>query len=136
MYFHLLLQESQLKAMSTSSDFSLTISKPFYGENHMKKLPQEILFLLFKYWFNAEMPIERGTSVVTMSYYYSYSYSYYYHISIFGGKFKHLNRKNANAKWICKIANAKCKCEMQNANAKCKCKMQKRNFHPNLKLSP
>ena len=27
------------------------------------------------YWFNAEMPIERGTSVVTMSYYYSY-----YHI--------------------------------------------------------
>ena len=39
-------------------------------------------------WFNAEMPIERGTSVVTMSsyyysYYYSYSYYYYYHISIF-----------------------------------------------------
>ena len=33
------------------------------------------------YWFNAEMPIERGTTVVTMSYYsYSYYYSYYYHI--------------------------------------------------------
>ena len=35
--------------MSTSSDCSLTISKPQYSENHLKKLPQEILFLLFKY---------------------------------------------------------------------------------------
>ena len=50
--------------------------------DHTNKYVDVTLYSEVVYWFNAEMPIERGTTVVTPSYYYYYYSYYYYHISI------------------------------------------------------